>query len=146
MDVEKMWHSPACPNTKIEGRIIMGYCLCHPWKRGDPFVLHDPFLREDICIHCGGIIRYEEDEMDKGSSNSYISKREYFSRQAKSCSIRQDHSTAIEFYKEALKHSFQNREKCEMLCFLCFAYIKWFFRVWVRIHINIVFKCFFCFV
>ena len=93
----------------------MGYCLCHPWKRGDPFVLHDPFLREDICIHCGGIIRYEDDEKGKKSSDSHISKREYFSRQARSCSIRQDYSTAIEFYKEALKNSFQNREKCEML-------------------------------
>ena len=90
----------------------MGYCLCHPWKKGDPFVLPNHVLGKDICIHCGGIIRYEDEGKHK-KSHKHTSRREYLYRKAKECSIRKDHSTAIEFYKEVLSLSVANREKCE---------------------------------
>ena len=90
----------------------MGYCLCHPWKKGDPFVLYNPYIGKDICIHCGGIIIYEDEGKHK-KSHKHTSRREYLYRKAKECSIRKDHSTAIEFYKEVLSLSVANREKCE---------------------------------
>ena len=51
-----------------------------------------------------------------------ISRREHFYRQGRTCSINGDHSTAIKFYEEALKHSYSNWEKCEMLCIIADEY------------------------
>ena len=101
----------------------MGYCLCHPWKKGDPFVLYNPYIGKDVCIHCGGIIIYEDEDEDKHKkSHKHISRREHFYRKAKECSIRKDHSTAIEFYNEALRLSVGNSKKCEALSEIALEY------------------------
>ena len=101
----------------------MGYCLCHPWKKGDPFVLYNPYIGKDVCIHCGGIIIYEDEDEDKHKkSHKHISRREHFYRKAKECSIRKDHSTAIEFYNEVLRLSVGNSEKCEALSEIALEY------------------------
>ena len=101
----------------------MGYCLCHPWKKGDPFVLYNPYIGKDVCIHCGGIIIYEDEDEDKHKkSHKPISKREHFYRKAKECSIKKDHSTAIEFFNEALRLSVGNSEKCEALSEIALEY------------------------
>ena len=101
----------------------MGYCLCHPWKKGDPFVLYNPYIGKDVCIHCGGIIIYEDEDEDKHKkSHKHTSKREHFYRKAKECSIRKDHSTAIEFFNEALRLSVGNSEKCEALSEIALEY------------------------
>ena len=67
----------------------------------------------DICGHCGGGSSWVDDEDDDEDLN-YVSRSEYFYRQAKTSSINGDHSTAIKFYKEALRMS-GSFENCEIL-------------------------------
>ena len=101
--------------------IIIGYCLCHPWKKGDSFVLPNHYIGKDICSHYGGIIIYENEGEDK-KSHKHTSRHEYFYRTAKECSIKKDHSTAIEFYNEVLKLSVANSEKCGTLSEIALEY------------------------
>jgi tetratricopeptide (TPR) repeat protein len=46
-----------------------------------------------------------DDNNDTDKSDRKISDYKYYCRQARTCSIKGDHSTAIKFYKEALKHT-----------------------------------------
>ena len=64
----------------------------------------------DICTNCGGSGisqgHYKKENDDKYEFDHYISRDEYFIRQAKTSSIKGDHITAIKFYKEAMKHQY----------------------------------------
>ena len=80
----------------------MGYCSCGNWVD-----------EGDICSHCGGSAGHNEpdEDEDKKEFNDY----EYYCRQAKTCSIKEDHSTAIKFYNEALKCTWINIQKWNVL-------------------------------
>ena len=70
----------------------------------------------DICSHCGGSGGYhKEEKADEDEFDYYISPDEYYCRQAKTCSIKEDHLTAIKFYNEALKCTWINIRKCDIL-------------------------------
>ena len=81
----------------------MGYCSCGNWVD-----------EGDICEHCGGSggSRVEEEAEEE---DNYISIYQYNYRQAKTCSAKGDHKAAIGFYNNALKASWKNMAKCEML-------------------------------
>lgn len=71
----------------------MGYCsVCGNWVD-----------EGDICSHCGSSGGYDEPDEDEDKKTRKLSDYEYYCRQARTCSIKGDHATAIEFYKEALK-------------------------------------------
>ena len=70
----------------------MGYCSCGNWVD-----------EGGICSHCGSPLTYDEPDEDEDKKVRKLSNYEYYCRQAKTCSIKEDHSTAIKFYKEALK-------------------------------------------
>ena len=70
----------------------MGYCSCGNWVD-----------EGGICEHCGSALTYDKPEKDENKKVRKLSNYEYYYRQAKTCSIKEDHSTAIKFYKEALK-------------------------------------------
>lgn len=76
----------------------------------------------DICSHCGSSGDYEEEEEDLFESEKTISPLEYFTRQAKTSSIKGNHEAAIGFYTEALRNSVSNGEKSEMLAALAREY------------------------
>ena len=70
----------------------MGYCSCGNWVD-----------EGGICSHCGSPLTYDEPDEDEDKKVRKLSDYEYYCRQARTCSIKEDHSTAIKFYKEALK-------------------------------------------
>lgn len=68
----------------------MGFCsVCGNWVD-----------EGDICGHCGNSGGIEDDDTDDYEDNNYVDIYEYFYRQAKTCSIKGDHASAIGFYKE----------------------------------------------
>ena len=95
--------------------IIMGYCSCGNWVD-----------EGSICSHCGSALTYEnpyeDEDEDEKKSNRPISRREHFYRQARTYSIKEDHTTAIKFYKEVLRLSHANSDKCEALTEIALEY------------------------
>ena len=93
----------------------MGYCSCGNWVD-----------EGSICTHCGSALTYEEpdDDEDIDDLENYIGRSEYFYRQARTCSIKGNHSAAIGFYNEALKDAYGIGEKCEMLSSIAEEYEK----------------------
>ena len=70
----------------------MGYCSCGNWVD-----------EGSICSHCGSPLTYDEPDEYEDKKVRKLSDYEYYCRQAKTCSIKEDYSTAIKFYKEAMK-------------------------------------------
>ena len=93
--------------------IIMGYCSCGNWVD-----------EGSICSHCGSALTYEDPEEDEEMEKSRrpISRREYFYRKARTYSIKEDHITAIKFYKEVLRLSVAKSKKCEALVEIALEY------------------------
>ena len=81
----------------------MGFCSCGNWVD-----------EGDICSHCGGSItkrKTADENKEKTSCNDY----NYYCRQAKTSSIKEEHQTAIKFYNEALRCTWVNPQKCHAL-------------------------------
>lgn len=79
----------------------MGYCsYCGNWVD-----------EGSICSHCGGSGDswggggYDDEEDDEIEFDLLLSRYEYFITQAKTCSIKGDHKTAIKFYEEVIRLS-----------------------------------------
>ena len=87
----------------------MGYCSCGHWVD-----------EGGICDHCGNALTYDEPEEDEDIEG--FDYYEYYCRQAKTCSIKEDHSTAIKFYNEALKSTIMNHGKWDVLCAIAGEY------------------------
>ena len=81
----------------------MGFCsVCGNWVD-----------EGDICTHCGSSGGYHNtDEKEDEKTFDY---EEYYCRQARTSSIKEDHLTAIKFYNEALKCTWINIRKCDIL-------------------------------
>ena len=108
-------------NNEDKYKYTFRYCECPNGHREHPFVMPHVTLGVDFCLHCGGMIRHEDKGKHK-KSHKHTSRREYFYRKAKECSIKKDHSTAIEFYNEVLRLSVANSEKCEALTEIALEY------------------------
>ena len=81
----------------------MGFCsVCGNWVD-----------EGDICRHCGSSGTYHS--TDKKEDETTFDQDEYYSMQARTCSIKGDHLTAIKFYNEALKCTWINIRKCNIL-------------------------------
>ena len=82
----------------------MGFCSCGNWVD-----------EGEVCSHCGGSggnsNRNDSEILDEYTVDSHV----YFYRKGKSSSIKGDHASAIGFYEEALRSTWQNREKCEIV-------------------------------
>lgn len=91
----------------------MGFCSCGNWVD-----------EGEVCSHCGGSggnsNRNDSEILDEYTVDSHV----YFYRKGKSSSIKGDHASAIGFYEEALRSTWQNREKCEMLSDIAEEYEK----------------------
>ena len=108
-------------NNEDKYKNTIRYCECPNGHREHPFVMPHVTLGVDFCLHCGGMIRHEDKGKHK-KSHKHTSRREHFYRKAKECSIKKDHSTAIEFFNEALRLSVANSEKCEALSEIALEY------------------------
>ena len=86
----------------------MGYCSCGNWVD-----------EGSICSHCGGGGGYEEPEEEEDEKVSKLSDYKYYCRQARTSSIKQDHETAIRFYREALNHT---HRKWDVFCAIAGEY------------------------
>ena len=81
----------------------MGYCSCGNWVD-----------EGGICSHCGSPLTYDVPDEDEDKDVRKLSDYEYYCRQARTCSIKEDHSTAIKFYNEALKHTIMGHGKWDV--------------------------------
>ena len=108
---------------------MVRYCTCY---RGIGYsnrtsLVHNAISGEDICSHCGGVVppqassdydpyRYPNGPEDENS----VPYTDYY-RQARECSIKGDHASAIKFYKESLRQSGPNLD-CEVMSFIADEY------------------------
>lgn len=59
----------------------MGYCsYCGSWVD-----------EGGICDHCGTVLTYEDPDDEVEETDNQISRYEYFYRQGKACSIKEEH-------------------------------------------------------
>lgn len=108
------------------------YCRC---DRGDSFsnrvAVIPNSVGDDICINCGGIVPPEgfhknelpiNADMLRFENRNFPNPYDECCKKGRACSINEDHSTAIELYKQAWAMARQDRQKCNALSLIAGEY------------------------